>query len=619
MRRIQAKEKNVRELLSNVKYGIDFYQREFEWERRHVEELLDDFESKFSASFASGHERTDVNKYARYFLGTIVTIDENGLSLIVDGQQRLTTLTLLLIYTQHRLEDIDDIANCRSLIYSAKGGVRSFNIKIPERLDCMQGLFERGEYLVDDQSDLSVKNLVERYADIEELFPETLQGKVLPYFFDWLTENVDLVDIRAYTDDDAFTVFETMNDRGLNLGQTDMLKGYLLANINSSDGQWTQQKKTQANAHWKERMREFVELEGGDADDFFRTWLRAKYAWSVRDPKKDAFNRDFENIGKFHRWVGNNRERLGLNQSHDFYEFITGRMRRFAEHYIYMKRAALHLTKGQEEIYYNSYNNFTLQYMLALAPLRLDDDSDTAWRKIRLVTTFADIFLARRMVNYRRNGYGTLKYTMFNLTKEIRDKSLDELREILLGYLDGMWETFEGITGHNWGTYALNNFSGRSIRYLLARMTAWIERKAGKNVNFLNFLWDAGGKPFDIEHIWANRYEKHRDDFNSEDEFQRFRNYFGGLLLLPRPINRSLQDTSYIYKLEKYSQQNLLAASLNEQKYVNEPSLQQFIDRSGLPFKPHTQFKRADLLERQDLYRQICEKIWSPDRLLADH
>ncbi len=35
--------------------------------------------------------------------------------------------------------------------------------------------------------------------------------------------------------------------------------------------------------------------------------------------------------------------------------------------------------------------------------------------------------------------------------------------------------------------------------------------------------------------------------------------------------------------------------------------------------KPHSQFKRADLLERQELYRQICEQIWNPDRLLADN
>ena len=53
-------------------------------------------------------------------------------------------------------------------------------------------------------------------------------GEALPYFVDWLIENVHLVEITAYSDDDAYTIFETMNDRGLSLSPTDMLKGTCL-------------------------------------------------------------------------------------------------------------------------------------------------------------------------------------------------------------------------------------------------------------------------------------------------------------------------------------------------------------------------------------------------------
>ena len=50
-----------------------------------------------------------------------------------------------------------------------------------------------------------------------------------------MIENVHLVEITAYSDADAYTIFETMNDRGLSLTPTDMLKGYLLANITDPD------------------------------------------------------------------------------------------------------------------------------------------------------------------------------------------------------------------------------------------------------------------------------------------------------------------------------------------------------------------------------------------------
>ncbi len=63
----------------------------------------------------------------------------------------------------------------------------------------------------------------------------------MPYFIDWLLENVHLVEITAYSDDDAYTIFETMNDRGLSLSPTDMLKGYLLANIDEAEARLRQQ------------------------------------------------------------------------------------------------------------------------------------------------------------------------------------------------------------------------------------------------------------------------------------------------------------------------------------------------------------------------------------------
>ena len=49
----------------------------------------------------------------------------------------------------------------------------------------------------------SVQNLVWRYRDLETCFPEELRGESLPYFVDWLLENVHLVEITAYSDDDV--------------------------------------------------------------------------------------------------------------------------------------------------------------------------------------------------------------------------------------------------------------------------------------------------------------------------------------------------------------------------------------------------------------------------------
>ena len=86
----------------------------------------------------------------------------------------------------------------------------------------MDALFT-GEPFDDTGQPESVVNILARFQDIEEGFPDEVAGEALPYFADWLIENVHFVEITAYSDADAYTIFETMNDRGLSLTPTDML------------------------------------------------------------------------------------------------------------------------------------------------------------------------------------------------------------------------------------------------------------------------------------------------------------------------------------------------------------------------------------------------------------
>jgi uncharacterized protein with ParB-like and HNH nuclease domain len=233
-REIDGKGRTVRELLAGRKYSIDYYQREYKWQQKQLAELIDDLSAKFLESHEPGNERSAVAEYGHYFLGSIIVSDKDGQKFIIDGQQRLTTLTLLLIFLHHRLDDAEQKGQIADLIFSQKYGKRSFNLDIPERAACMEALYKGEEFAEPDPAE-SIANILARYAELEELFPDELAGPALPYFVDWLVENVHLVEITAYSDEDAYTIFETMNDRGLSLTPADMLKGYLLANITDTD------------------------------------------------------------------------------------------------------------------------------------------------------------------------------------------------------------------------------------------------------------------------------------------------------------------------------------------------------------------------------------------------
>src|SRR5688500_11659227 len=96
--KIEAHHRSVNDVLNDNKYTIDYFQREYKWESRHVEQLVTDLAAAFILENRLEHQRPDVANYNSYYLGPFVVSDKDGKRSIIDGQQRLTTLTLFLIY-----------------------------------------------------------------------------------------------------------------------------------------------------------------------------------------------------------------------------------------------------------------------------------------------------------------------------------------------------------------------------------------------------------------------------------------------------------------------------------------------------------------------------------------
>lgn len=196
----------MRELLSDTKYGIDYYQREYKWQTKQIVELVSDLTTAFLEEYQPQHERKDVASYGHYFLGSIVISQPDEKKQIVDGQQRLTSLTLLLIYLHNIQKDRPDAVSIEKMIFSEEYGEKSFNLDIPERNECMNALFDGTPYDAVDQVE-SIQNLIGRYNDIVEAFPaEIANDKALPYFVDWLRNKTQLVEITAYADADAYEI-----------------------------------------------------------------------------------------------------------------------------------------------------------------------------------------------------------------------------------------------------------------------------------------------------------------------------------------------------------------------------------------------------------------------------
>jgi len=600
---IVGEAKTVRKLLKGEKYSIDYYQREYKWGEKQARELIDDLTGKFLEDYQPTHVRKQVADYPHYFLGAIIVSKKEGTNYLVDGQQRLTSLTLLLILLRNLQRERPDLVNVDELIVSEKFGEKSFNLDVDERAPCMAALFREEDFDPTDRSE-SVQNLFARYEDMESAWPEELRGDALPYFIDWLLENVHLVEITAYSDDDAYTIFETMNDRGLSLSPTDMLKGYLLANIGEN-------KRIAASNRWRSRIADLNEAGKEVEPDFFKAWFRSQYATKIRERKRGAKPEDFDRIGtEFHRWLRDTSRANGLVGEDDFFRFIDRDFDFYARHYLLAMEASQKRVMGLEAVQYNAQNGFTLQYMLLLAPLKPDDDPTVARLKMNIVARFVDILITWRIWNFRSIAYSTMQYAMFLVMREIRGLDAQSLAAKLVDQLSQQAETFESndrLYVHQQNRYLIHR--------LLARLTEYVETQSGQPSRYAEYVAE-GRERYEVEHIWANHAERHTDEFAHPTDFAEYRNRIGGLLLLPKAFNGSYSDLPYKEKLPHYRTQNLLAHSLHPDCYDRNPGFVRFVKESELPFEAVPDFKKANLDDRGKLYRMLAERVWNPQDLL---
>ena len=438
MQEIKGYDRSIQELLSGGSYGIDYYQREYKWGRKQLQELVDDLTGCFLESYQSGDASKQVASYGDYFLGSIVVSQRDDIRHIIDGQQRLTSLSILLIFLNNLQKDRARQVSIESLIFADDFGERRFKLNVSERNDCMEALFNGTSFNTDNASE-SVRNLATRYQDLGELFPQELQGDALPLFIYWLVRKVKLIEIIAYADEDAYTIFETMNDRGLSLTPTDMLKGYLLANIDNRS------KRSEADKLIKKYLSLFSEYGKETDTDFFKAWLRSQYSNKIRERKKDAKPEDFDLIGtEYHRWVRNHAHRIGLGSSDDFYRFVMRDFRYFADLYLRLLDATNTRTKGLESVRYNADTGFTLQHHVTLAAVTPDDDKETATAKVGVVADFLDSWLNLRLWNYKSNSYSSMQYAVFlvigsdDMDLGLKGRQLARFKAAISGASDGL-------------------------------------------------------------------------------------------------------------------------------------------------------------------------------------
>jgi hypothetical protein len=597
----------LKQLFEESFYTIDYYQREYAWGEEEVRTLITDLREAFFEWADARELRRRPHLAPQYFLGPFVYYEQGrGLRSLVDGQQRFTTLHLIFL----QLHIIGRHQGKRAITEMLGPVVRRYDnyrpryrIDLEERSSVLDAIFDERRYEPSAGDSLSVGNLWRRSQDIETLLRE-IPSEYYTFFVNWLLDRVMLAGIRAPDSGNAFRIFESMNDRGARLTPIDLVKSYLLANVGEDEAK--------LNEDWRRMLAELTTARDDPLAParFVKAALQAKHA-RLQDGSDDMAEID----KALNLWVRRHETHLGLTEPGRFHAFVDALLRLATLHRTFL-HASRTLQPDLQEIFFNERNGLDAQMIAILAAVRPGEPLAEAKDKARRIAAYLDRWYVLRILN--------------DLPVQSRDV-MDCVRDLLPGLRECRTTTnvsrvlAQHVAREGYETIVLDGFGLRGtnrhqIKYLLARLTAYAQDQSGRRGDVAEYLSDT--RPYQIEHLFANKPDRHSVEISDPVRFRSLRNQFGGLVLLPDRDNASLGAMPFDDKVKRYGRQDVLVGVLDRDYHPHFPGLYDFTKSHDLAslLRP---FKRGAAMEeiikiRQELYLRLCSHIWSLDRLDID-
>ena len=604
---------SIQSCLSKKTYYVDFYQREYIWNKNTVEVLLRDIFYAFEISYED-HKDEDLTEevleqYNWYYMNVFITNKVNSKVYIVDGQQRLTTLTLIATKLYHLITDDtlrDLLKDCIFTKDMFKGNV--FCIDNEKRKNVMESILDNKNY-EDTFKNKTEETLRARFKDISHFIDEKqMDDNKLIAFCMYFLRKLVMVELSVEKDDTPM-VFEVINDRGEALKPFEILKGKMVGLLSKNDTQSFSEK-------WDKAMLQVQDMQ----DAFFGDYLKSRFVTSS-NTKLEA---SLSNL--YHRYIFDVNDiaqqlsfrRTDTNHIKNIKNFIDNELTYYTSLY-----AKIRSNKDEYLKYDNEINDLSMQYQSILAACSIDDPKED--EKIHTLAVEMDRFWMLLNLNgvYDSNEFQDKCY---RITQQLKDVELESYRTIFDAKLRETIRQKRGIEGDvnllDYNSFAKKNYTNmntRMLRYFLARIEKYISNETSISMqdNVMEISRKTGRiTGYHIEHILSHN-ETNRSYFQSDEEFEEKRNQLGGLLLLRGADNISSGNEEYEDKLKTYSNGLMWGHSLCEDFYHSNLSFTNFNDKFkkeyGVSFRAYNVFDKEALEERSRLLYQLVKIIWEVD------
>ena len=500
-------------------FRVPEYQRPYVWEKDHVIELLEDI-----------NEAQLEDNESEYFLGSFVFNIENNSKNnqtfteynLLDGQQRLTTLFLLIAVARDLTEDEQLKTRSKNYIFQERdeyGG-------IPERIRIVYDIRDEVKNFIDsfirveggtlkeddlniivssNEKDKSVKNMANAILTIKEFF---ISYKVnLREFFRYLYNKVLIVYVASEKLDDSFKLFTVLNDRGVKLRSSDIIKANNLSYLDESD------RRNYAKL-WEELENQF-----GDYFDNFLSHLRTVL---VRTKARKNLLDEYEDIYK------NNILHRGKNT----FDFV----RKYKDIY----------NSVLEYSYFEQYYNYDIDNLLKILKVVFPSD---VW--IPPLLKYYNRFLYEKIDDFIKKLEKKASYEwIMQYTPTQRIENMNSIIKVI-DNSNNPREVLNSDELNQYGAEKLKSvlnddiYGKRFTKYILCKIEYL---RSGVNVPLQI------PKHISVEHVLPQNPKQNSQwikDF-SEEEREEWTNKLGNLVLISRVKNSSLSCLDFKDKKDNY-------------------------------------------------------------------
>lgn len=589
--------------LESYYFVVPDYQREYVWEAdKHIYQFLLDLEEEFEARS---------QEQQSYFLGSIIIVENNNKYDVVDGQQRLTTIVIMLCAMRDILENIkthNQLTNMgNSILDIIKGWLFKFDLRTKSTLSrlelqydesngYLETLIQKEEY--EGKTTNSIDKMQKAYTRIYEYLQNYVKQSTETFenYIQFFLTSVDVVVMRSDNLGSALKIFETINQRGAGLNAMDLVKNLMFSKANSRDF-------GSIKIKWKQITTDLQNCDEGDKPlRFLRYFMTARYHNGIIR-EDDLYSWIISKEGK---------EKLNYESSplHLVNEMVAA-----ASRYSYLVQAT---NSDTNAVGVNKYPNVvnigyinkqrSRQHLILLMALNLNCDDDVINYLAQQIESF--LFFANTLKmqtkNYeRRFTDWAIKLRGIRSVEEVVNIIDETMIPYLRGYLSDFRYSFLQVRHYDYNPQYRE-------RYILGCLDTELCIQAG-----LNPLSQDNIQRLQIEHILPQTLKSldASNEFAGDEDREKYTFMLGNVTLLESQINQAINNYNDLstdwfgMKQAEYIHSNFVLTKLLNDNYTigKNTGLNRLKDKLNCQFEEWT---KTSIERRQQMLMELALDHW---------